>query len=359
MKMYNLIFIAKYPKNNSLEGMRQRIINIDNLFCDYKRAYIDISISKYFKMEIETSDGVDVYKVNFLKFFTLVKLINRSNKLYVHSIYYFSLILFPYFFSNKKLKSITLDLHGAVPEELNFNKRYILSHIFSLIERIAFKKVDKFVFVTEAMRKHFFNKYKSNQMKSLVYSIFTSNVCKGYDVSDIKSLKNKLNIFDDDVVFIYAGNAQKWQNIDLMLMFFSQIANNNYKLLILTNDIKILKEKIKYYKLDDRVHVDSVKPEVLGLYYAISHYGFILRDQHILNKVANPTKLIEYLYYGIIPIVKYIDIGDFISLGYEYRSINDMLTVFTNVKSSKNINIANEVFKHNQECNLDTFVFNT
>ena len=89
-----------------------------------------------------------------------------------------------------------------------------------------------------------------------------------------------------------------------------------------------------------RYVVRSVAPTELCRYYSLAHYGYILRDEHVLNRVAAPTKLIEYLYYGIIPIVKYERIGDSFRLGYEHISYKDDLSKLIPHKSKKNREIA-------------------
>ncbi|DAB11228.1 TPA: hypothetical protein CPT98_01885 [Candidatus Gastranaerophilales bacterium HUM_19] len=43
-----------------------------------------------------------------------------------------------------------------------------------------------------------------------------------------------------------------------------------------------------------------------------------MRDDIIVNRVACPTKIIDYLEYGIIPIISCPEIGDFNKMGYSY-----------------------------------------
>lgn len=84
----------------------------------------------------------------------------------------------------------------------------------------------------------------------------------------------------------------------------------------------------------------------------LAHYGFILRDKHILNRVAAPTKMVEYLFFGIIPIVKYEEIGDVLKLGYEYISYKSDLSNLEPKKSKKNENIAMTLLNRNSETEL-------
>lgn len=59
--------------------------------------------------------------------------------------------------------------------------------------------------------------------------------------------------------------------------------------------------------------------------YKESHYGFILREDLIVNRVACPTKLIEYLAMGIVPIVDFEKIGDFSDFGMKYVRLDQLL----------------------------------
>lgn len=43
-----------------------------------------------------------------------------------------------------------------------------------------------------------------------------------------------------------------------------------------------------------------------------------MRDDIIVNRVACPTKIIDYLEYGIIPIILSPEIGDFNKMEYSY-----------------------------------------
>ena len=44
----------------------------------------------------------------------------------------------------------------------------------------------------------------------------------------------------------------------------------------------------------------------------------MLRDDSPVNRVSCPTKLVEYLSFGLIPVVRSPHLGDFHRLGYAY-----------------------------------------
>jgi hypothetical protein len=58
--------------------------------------------------------------------------------------------------------------------------------------------------------------------------------------------------------------------------------------------------------------------------YSECHYGLILRQDDPVNHVACPTKLIEYLAYGVVPVVDSPRIGDFLELGMRYVTLADL-----------------------------------
>jgi hypothetical protein len=118
---------------------------------------------------------------------------------------------------------------------------------------------------------------------------------------------------------------------------------------ILTGDADTFRGLLNKYNIPlESITLKSVKPEELSYYYKKCHYGFILRDDMVVNAVACPTKLVEYLYYGIIPIVKSPRIGDFSSRGYEYIDYTAFSSKLSAVKSSINIEIVSSLILENQ-----------
>ena len=71
--------------------------------------------------------------------------------------------------------------------------------------------------------------------------------------------------------------------------------------------------------------VESKSPEDLYKAYETCDFGFVLRDSSPVNYVACPTKIIEYLRFGIIPVLKSEEIGDFIALGMQYIPYTDLM----------------------------------
>jgi hypothetical protein len=127
--------------------------------------------------------------------------------------------------------------------------------------------------------------------------------------------------------------------------------NPNYKFFLLTANTEQMENYAKDYGLfpNDRVFIFTVEPEELPNYYSLAHYGFVIRDDHILNEVSSPTKLLEYLYFGITPILKSTKLGDFNDYDIDYLSIDNLEIEFRPRKSEKNMQIAKQILSRYQE----------
>src|SRR5439155_1739018 len=113
---------------------------------------------------------------------------------------------------------------------------------------------------------------------------------------------------------VYSGAAQRWQNVELMLEL-ARDGIDRFDFTFLTSDPAAFERAAERHGLRGRVAVHSAPREQLPRYYRRADYGLVLRDDGVVNRVACPTKLSEYLAFGLIPVVKSPDLGDFPALG--------------------------------------------
>lgn len=334
--MENILFLASYPTEETIkDGYYQRIKNIDNLFLNMKRIYLSIHINPKHKKLVKCKDDIEIYELNFFWDFKLIsKIIKKSNKIYIHSIYKY----FPAYFFFQKNQRLTLDFHGIVPEEMLFSGHRLLSFFLSKIEKKAFKRVNNVVVVTYAMKKYLQEKYKYSNVNYIFYPIISKNV-----LSD-----DNEPIVNDKITFVYAGNCQKWQRIEDIAFFIKNHDSSNYCYYLLTLNVEEMKQEIFKVVSNDHsseIIIKSVMPKELKDFYKKGDYAFMIRDDHPLNKVANPTKMMEYLFYGMNLIVDFENIGDY--KDYDFIKINDSTFIPKKGKSEKNKKVALDVL--NQE----------
>ncbi len=324
----DILFFAEYPHKGVNEGMSQRILQVDEQFRNFKRVYVSAHIKRLRKYSQTINDITIIYLNPFLHLFTLLALINKSKLLYIHSVYNFiNIVLVP--FSNKK---VVLDIHGLVPEEEAFRNVKIKSKIYNAFERVLFKRIDIAIAVSNSMIRFYKKKYPELPVKYIL-----NRIGNDWTLSSLETFKT----IGDKTTFLYSGGMQKWQNIPSILSSIEKLSNPSYHFIFLTHQVAELKEMISKYNLANHsILIESVGKNELKSYYDMAHYGFLLRDPHVLNEVSAPTKLIEYLSTGITPILLSTKIGDFTDLKMEYLDISKVDNNLSPSKSEQNIKIA-------------------
>lgn len=317
MKHNSLCIIAPYTPEKMSDGYHRRVHFSDTLLEKVPRLFLDLE---------NPSNKTKFTKINDYKI-----IINFSpNKLariivpfiiffFCHRVYYESvwqvrklLLYFPF------LKTY-VDVHGSVPEEEFLGQRYHAAQTYSKIEEATIKRAKCLFCVSEAMVKHFHEKYGDKlKANTVVLPIMDE---KTFDTTNFPKKR-----YNKKPTIIYAGGIFEWQNIKLMQdVINNQISKAKYE--IYTPTPKLFWETWDNQKNRKKIHVVSTTPEFLfSKVYPTANYGFALRDDIVVNRVACPTKITEYLRYGIIPILKTENVGDFVSLGMQYLSLNDAYT---------------------------------
>lgn len=284
-----ILFIAPDPhKQLSREGYLQRVAAIDAMFAAHEKIY-----SENLKSQEE-----------------LVDVMIDADVIYLHSIYQSEKILSSYsFFADK----IITDLHGLVPQELAImgdEYQHISRHMEN-VEKTVLSNGRQFVAVSQNMADYYTKKYKLRNTTWIILPIF-----------EIKHVKERVPSRDKAMTAIYAGGTQKWQNIDLMIDAINRAPSDNKYIILTPSPENFVGIKSKRAS---EVTIKSVPSAEVGKYYKKASLGFILRDDIPLNNVACPTKLIEYLSNGIVPIVLSPNMGDFETLGYSYVTLEDYI----------------------------------
>lgn len=349
--MKNILFLAPFPTEyNIKDGMVNRVNAIDQLFDDVERVYLFVSL-KNFKKECYTKDLATVYNLNIiLHFWTILHLLHKSNYIYIHSIY---MIRFIWLFLRKGDRRLTLDIHGVVPdEERSFKGNYLRSIYYFFVEKWIFRKIDNAVCVTNSMRQIYIVRYPWYKGNYIIYSIMPHDL-RELSEQQIRYIEQENSSV---IEILYSGGIQNWQNIDLMLDTIQNNLSPQVHYTILTGDKEAFVQKIKMREIDSQyISVETREPSELWKDYLRADYAFILRDDNIVNNVANPTKMVEYLFYGLVPIILSPNIGDYKDLGYEYLPLTKFdVKQLEKVEQLNSVNrcIARKLYENNRLVNL-------
>lgn len=223
-------------------------------------------------------------------------------------------------------------IQGVQPEERHLLSgrsgidaflRYRVYH--SMIEKYIINKSDLCLFVSESMRDHYEKKYGYKRDNYLIMPCFNT------------SLEDRA-FFDEKYkapTFLYSGNTLGWQCFPEIIALFKHIKTNlipDAKLYIYSKDNDIVQRELR--KNNVEAEIGFVPYRQLNEEIKRIKYGFLIRKDIAINKVATPTKMSSYLANGIIPIFSDI-IGDFnkvmgklkytVPVGQNYEGLEKLL----------------------------------
>jgi glycosyltransferase involved in cell wall biosynthesis len=320
-----ILFLAHYPDERTrYEGMSQRVIAIDKQYEDKQRIYLFVSYRLFFKKQVIRIDPMTVqYRCNiFVHFFFILRLFSQAGTLYFHSVINVLPVL-PMLRFIRANQHVVLDAHGLVPEEQRLAGTRWKSALYERSERCIFGKADVVITVNSAMERHFREKYPAAKLRYMVLPIMPDHLRK--DDYELVSVSE-----DEQIRVVYSGNTQLWQNVDLMIKVIKANSSERMRYDLLTGEPELMKRYLANAGLADKpnIHVRTVAPSELKTYYRAAHYGFMMRGDINVSRASCPTKMIEYMYYGIIPIIVTRKIGDFDEMGFEsvlYQEFSEQL----------------------------------
>lgn len=202
------------------------------------------------------------------------------------------------------------DVHGAVPEEFALDGKQAEAEAAARAEALYAAHADVVVTVNRATQRHLLQKYPHMHAQFVNMPIFNE------DLAAKEMVQGTRPQVHGKPLAVYAGGLQAWQKIPLMQQCMAA-AEQSLAYKIYTPEPDAFAELWQGKPFAD-LELDTKTPLQLMEEYPRCSYGFVLRDDIAVNNVACPTKLIEYLQYGIVPILHTERIGDFAALGMQY-----------------------------------------
>ena len=346
---------APYEMMDQPDGYARRIKNIDDLLGERMlRIYIAKSsvVNAVLPECSEKSGNYISIRYNDLKkqhcdFVTIIA--HLVGSVYIHSVYQAMLSVA----QDRNIIKL-YDFHGVVPEELAFMGMEKEAEYYSKQEAELINNSNYIIIANQAMKEHILSKYPGCKSEFILMPM--NNDDNNLDLMSTQTDKSEIKQMKEIVEMprvIYSGGLQKWQLIPEMQ---DAIYNNRdkceYHLYVSNPDefMKLWGDR----EIPKKWEVTTKTAEELKEAYGNAQYGFVLRDDIVVNKVACPTKIIDYIKYDIIPIMKTVHIGDFGQYGLEYLSVEDFLAERFPTEEerlemcSKNRRIINKIFEEYQ-----------
>ncbi len=300
------------------DGYLQRVRAVDGALADLQRIYLHVDDS-YRGAPCVSALGKDLFALaiadNDLAGNLLLRaLAALSPHLYVHSILPFCSRSLRGLFSHIRGAKF-VDAHGVVPEEFVMHNNHFSAQVYGEYEREFLTGADFIVCVTERMARHFQDKYDIPRSRFIVCPIFLRH---GGGVARRSNVRPRV---------IYAGGTQIWQQIPKMVdAIIARRADMDFTILTPAPDVVIREfESRGMVRAELSAHVKAVDQRQVLRLCQLSDFGFLLREDSVVNRVACPTKLIEYIDCGVIPVLDSPEIGDFSALGLRHVRYDDFL----------------------------------
>lgn len=304
-----VLFLNRYPTDaDRRDGFYQRVNAIDQLLSDAPRVYLRTDGPATQLTPSWTDVAPDVRELRISRRNPLHRRaalqVAREAVVYAHSVR--SLEGFNgdvYHAAHRRL----LDLHGAVPEEADMLGEADKSPLFTDLEQAGLTAANVAIGVSQALLEHAQTKVPTFRGDPVLLPILP-----------IPTAPESPTPRDSNGI-LYVGGFQAWQNWEAMLQFAADNPGKNVT--FLTPDPARARALLENRNLT--ATVDSVPPDQLPGWLPRFRFGFLIRSDSVVNRVACPTKLAEYLHFGVVPIVDSLQIGDFADLGLQaanYRS---------------------------------------
>ena len=183
-------------------------------------------------------------------------------------------------------------IQGIEPEEYWLKHSDLCRYVYySFRESRALKATDLILYCSEAMKRHYEKKYFFNSKIDYIMPCFND------EVSLDRSIHQKEN------VFAYAGSLEKWQCFEKTVLLYKSIERHipNAKMCVYVKDSKTAKELLDKYEIEN-YEIAYFNHKDLEYELKKAKFGFCIRDDIEVNRVATPTKLSNYISLGIIPV---------------------------------------------------------
>ena len=115
-------------------------------------------------------------------------------------------------------------------------------------------------------------------------------------------MRNKLNITNDKLVYLYSGSMVAYQSLKEQYKQYEQLLKDPDNIIVIATSCPDIAKIFFKSLISDRLIIISVSFEEMNSYYNLADFAFLIREKKQLNFVASPTKFGEYCLTGL-PVI--------------------------------------------------------
>ncbi len=124
--------------------------------------------------------------------------------------------------------------------------------------------------------------------------------------------RDELGAAPGEKLLCYSGGMAPWQRVGEIVTLFDQLScrRNDVRFVILTPDVGNLRSTIASLTHPSRFYLKNCSHDEIRRYLSACDAGVIMRHDTMVNNVASPIKVAEYLACGL-PVIMTRGIGDY------------------------------------------------
>lgn len=205
------------------------------------------------------------------------------------------------------------DMQGTVPEQEAYEGRSTTTvRQWDAAEEKALQDCDSAICVSKKLLEHVAQKYGVLEDKLQIVPCCVPRALVGEHLERRQEMRRRLAL-EDKLVVVYAGGTDRYQCIPDACALFAGLARQRedvFWLILSWGDHELFRRCLGEYGVDNRrFRLMSVLQTDVHLHLLACDAGLLLREDHVLNRVASPTKFGEYLAAGV-PVITTPYVGD-------------------------------------------------
>jgi len=213
----------------------------------------------------------------------------------------------------RKLNAISIfDVRAIVSHEQRLERKSPLkAWICSWLELEESRRADRLSTVSQNLRAYLCRE-TGRQDISVIPSCFNEGRFH-FDSLSRQELRTAFGLQEDDVLLCYSGGISVWQRIDDIIALLKEVCARDGRChaLFLTAEQDELSRRLVVAKFPrNRVVVRHASHKEVHRFLSAADVGLIMRHDVIVNNVASPVKVGEYLACGL-PVILTEGIGDY------------------------------------------------
>ncbi|MES2755847.1 MAG: glycosyltransferase [Pseudomonadota bacterium] len=207
-------------------------------------------------------------------------------------------------------KFVIFDPRGLFADEVLYYKKGVaIAYLFKFIEPFLYRYSDAVVVVSERFRDYIMRRYRLPAHRVTHISTFAevATTARPAELADFRATP----LWQSAIILCYSGSLEGWQLFDKVIDFFAMASSISprFKFVVMSKQDAEVAQLLSGRLPPDSFIVQRATPAQLPFLLRQCDYGVLFRQQHLINEVAAPIKVKDYLLAGL-KIVISDNVGD-------------------------------------------------